>query len=151
YISANLAVGSGPASHPVNVVYTPLCGTGNGSVGDVLRAAGYPIHVYEPHNTFDGTFASVPFRMPNPEVPEAASPALALARELGSDMVLSSDPDADRLGVFAKDASGRWHYFNGNQIAAVLAYYLCLDREIGPQRSGVLIKTLVTTRMIQRI
>ena len=150
YIAANLAVRNQP-SLPVNVVYTPLCGTGNGSVGDVLRAAGYPVHVYQPHNTFDGTFADVPFRMPNPEVPEAASPALAAAKELGADMVLSTDPDADRVGVFAKDAHGRWHYFNGNQIAAVLAYYLCRDRELGPQRRGILIKTLVTTRMISRI
>jgi phosphoglucomutase/phosphomannomutase len=150
YIAANLAVRN-KSSLPVNVVYTPLCGTGNGSVGDVLRAAGYLVHVYQPHNNFDGTFAEVPFRMPNPEVPEAASPALAAAKELGADMVLSTDPDADRVGVFAKDAHGRWHYFNGNQIAAVLAYYLCLDAEIGPRRKGVLIKTLVTTRMIQRI
>jgi phosphomannomutase len=66
-------------------------------------------------------------------------------------MVLSTDPDADRVGVFAKDAHDRWHYFNGNQIAAVLAYYLCLDHELGPRRTGVIIKTLVTTRTIQRI
>jgi phosphomannomutase len=150
YVALNVALRNRPAL-PVNVVYTPLCGTGNGSVGDVLRAAGYPVHVYQPHNNFDGTFAEIPFRMPNPEVPEAASPALAEGKELGSDMVLSSDPDADRVGVFAKDAQGRWHYFNGNQIAAVLAYYLCLDGELGPQRSGVLIKTLVTTRMLTRI
>jgi phosphoglucomutase len=150
YIAVNLAIKSKP-SLPISVVYTPLCGTGNGNVGDVLRAAGYPVHVYQPHNNFDGTFAEIPFRMPNPEVPEAASPALAAAKELGADMVLSSDPDADRLGVFAKDTHGGWHYFNGNQIASVLAYYLCLDRELGPRRSGILIKTLVTTRMIQRI
>jgi phosphomannomutase len=66
-------------------------------------------------------------------------------------MVLCTDPDADRLGVFARDSRGRWRYLNGNEIATILAYYLSLDAEIGPKRSGVIIKTLVTTRMMQRI
>ena len=150
YVDTNLALRS-KESRPVNVVYTPLCGTGNGTVGDVLRAAGYKIQLFEPHSTFDGTFASVPFRLPNPEVPAAASPALRMAKELNADMVLSTDPDADRIGVFAKDARGNWRYLNGNEIASILTYYLCLDGELGPKRKGLLIKTLVTTRTMQRI
>ena len=65
-----------------------------------------------------------------------------------SDLVLSTDPDADRIGVFARDGAGRWRYLNGNEIASVLAYYLVADRERGPRRSGLLIKTLVTTRTL---
>jgi phosphoglucomutase/phosphomannomutase len=150
YIGANLALRSKPGQ-PLTVVYTPLCGTGDGSAGDVLRAAGYDVRLYGPHSNCDGTFAEIPFRLPNPEVPEAASPALGWANEVGADMVLCTDPDADRLGVFARDSRGRWRYLNGNEIAAILAYYLTLDATIGPKRSGVLIKTLVTTRMLHRI
>ncbi len=150
YVEANLALRSKPAL-PLTVVYTPLCGTGNGSVGDVLRAAGYDLRVYPPHNTCDGTFASVPLRLPNPEVPAAASPALPFADEQQADLVLSTDPDADRLGVYARDSQGGWRYLNGNEIAALLAYYLCLDAEFGPRRSGILIKTMVTTRTLSQI
>jgi phosphoglucomutase len=150
YVGINLALRSKPAL-PLTVVYTPLCGTGNGSVGDVLRAAGYDLRVYAPHNTYDGTFASVPLRLPNPEVPAAASPALPFATEQNADIVLSTDPDADRLGVFARDSQGGWRYLNGNEIAALLAYYLCLDAEFGPRRAGILIKTMVTTRTLSQI
>jgi phosphoglucomutase/phosphomannomutase len=116
----------------------------------VLRAAGYEVLVYEPHNTFDGSFSTVPLRLPNPEVPVAAQPALPLATERCADVVLCTDPDADRLGVYARDAGGQWRYLNGNEIASILAYYLCLDPE-GPRRAGLVIKTLVTTRTIANI
>jgi len=150
YIETNLALQSKPAA-PLPVVYTPLCGTGDGTVGDVLRAAGFEVHLYQPHANHDGSFSAIPFRLPNPEVPEAASPAFALAKETGADLLLSTDPDADRIGVFAKDAGGRWRYLNGNEIASILAYYLVGDPELGPHRKGVLIKTLVTTRTIEKI
>jgi len=150
YIRLNLSLRSQPES-PLTVVYTPLCGTGDLSTGDVLRAAGFDVRLFPPHAGFDGSFSSVPFRLPNPEVPEAASPALFFADGLRSDLVLSTDPDADRLGVFARDSQGQWRYLNGNQIASILAYYLVLDSELGPRRHGLIVKTLVTTRMIGRI
>jgi phosphoglucomutase/phosphomannomutase len=149
YVTLNLGLRSRPAL-PLRVVYTPLCGTGDTTVGDVLRAAGYDVIVYEPQNTFDGSFSTVPLRLPNPEVPVAAQPALPLATERNADVVLCTDPDADRLGVYARDASGQWRYLNGNEIASILAYYLCLDPQ-GPRRSGLIIKTLVTTRTIGTI
>jgi phosphomannomutase len=116
-----------------------------------LREAGYDVRLYEPQANYDGSFASIPLRLPNPEVPDAASPALAMAKTVKADLVLCTDPDADRLGVFARDHADQWRYLNGNEIASILAYYLTLDRDFGPRRSGVLIKTLVTTRMLQRI
>jgi len=149
YLAANLALRSIDAL-PVTIVYTPMCGTGDGTVGDVLRAAGYDVHLFDAHTNQDGSFAAIPLRMPNPEVPEAASPALRTAREIDADLVFSTDPDADRLGVFARDAEGRWRYLNGNEIASLLAYYLALD-ERGPRRKGVIVKTLVTTRTLSRI
>ena len=150
YININLALRS-KVRLPLTVVYTPLCGTGDSTVGEVLRAAGYSVQTYEPHATYDGTFATIPLRLPNPEVPEAASPALSLARDVGADLVICTDPDADRLGVFARDSADDWRYMNGNEIICILAYYLTTDRDLGPRRSGILLKTLVTSRMVQKI
>ena len=133
------------------IVYSPLCGTGDSNVGDVMRAAGYSVHLYSPHANYDGTFVNVPSRIPNPEVPEAAAPALTFADEQNADIVMSSDPDADRIGLFAKDADKNWHYLSGNDIASIIAYYLIMDKERGPQKRGLIIKTLVTTRTLENI
>jgi phosphoglucomutase/phosphomannomutase len=151
YISANLSLRTKTPTPLIPIVYTPLSGTGDSTVGDVLRAAGYAVHLYKPQANYDGTFANVPFRLPNPEVPEAARPAIQLAEEQGACIVFSTDPDADRLGVYALTREGGWRYFSGNDIAAVLTYYLTLDREHGPERSGLIIKTLVTTRVLEDI
>ena len=151
YLAANLALRNRTVVPPVHVMYTPLCGTGDSTVGDVLRAAGHRVDLHGPQANFDGSFATVPFRMPNPELPEVMHPALAEAKARDADVLLSTDPDADRLGVYARARDGSWRYLNGNEIAAVLAYYLVADRELGPQRKGILVKTLVTTRMLEGI
>ena len=151
YIATNLALRPPGEVRPIRVMYSPLCGTGNSTVGDVLRAAGHDVLLYGPQAEFDGAFTSVPFRLPNPEVPEAASPALGEADAKGADIVLCTDPDADRLGLFAKTPSGGWRYVTGNSIGAILAYYLVADTARGPKRRGLLIKTLVTTRTIEAI
>ncbi|HVG17837.1 MAG TPA: hypothetical protein VNI02_02220 [Blastocatellia bacterium] len=151
YISTNLQLRSKKTTLSIPIIYTPLSGTGDTTVGDVLRAAGYNVELYKPQANYDGTFSTVPLRLPNPEVPEAARPALHLAEERGACIVLSTDPDADRLGVYAKSASGKWRYLTGNDIASILTYYLILDKEHGPERSGIIIKTLVTTRVLEDI
>jgi phosphoglucomutase/phosphomannomutase len=133
------------------IVFSPLCGTGDSNVGDVMRSAGYDVHLYSPHANYDGTFVNVPSRIPNPEVPEAASPALSFAELQDADIVMSSDPDADRIGLFARDAEKKWHYLSGNDIASIIAYYLIMDKERGPQKRGLIIKTLVTTRTLENI
>ncbi len=151
YIQTNLGLQSkGPSSNAL-IIYTPLSGTGDSTVGDTLRAAGYNIELFNPHANFDGTFSSVPFRLPNPEVREAATPALETAEGKGAWMVLSTDPDADRVGVYARTADGEWRYLTGNEIAMILAYYLTLDKKRGPQKTGLIIKTLVTTRALENI
>lgn len=137
-----------PDQH-VPITYTPLCGSGLTTVGTVLRRLSFPLAV--PHDQEpDGLFASIPFRAPNPEVPEATGPAKLFAEANGSSIVLSSDPDADRVGLDVRTSNGSWYHFNGNQIAAILAYYLMLDPE-GPRRSGLVIETLVTTRLLHEI
>ena len=151
YIDLNLALTPHRSEGEFPVVYTPLCGTGDTTVGDLLREAGYKVLLYGPHANNDGTFANVPSRLPNPENPDAATPAIAAADADGSTLVLSTDPDADRLGVYAKSRAGDWKYFTGNDIASVLAYYLVLDDKIGYRKKGLLIKTLVTSRTLDNI
>jgi phosphoglucomutase len=131
------------------VVYTPLCGCGLSTVGDVLERLGFPVLV-PPDQGPDGTFAAIPFKSPNPEVPQATEPAMAFADAKGSHIVLSSDPDADRVGLEIKLADGSWYHFDGNQIATVLCYFLMLDPN-GPQRKGLVIETLVTTKILGKI
>ncbi len=131
------------------VVYTPLCGCGLRSAGAVMRKLGFPV-LSPPDQGPDGTFAPIPFRAPNPEVSEATVPATRFAESAGSGVVLSSDPDADRVGLEARLADGSWYHFDGNKIATLLAYYLMLDPD-GPQRRGLVMETLVTTKILGQI
>jgi phosphoglucomutase len=140
------------------VVYTPLCGVGLGTVGDVLTAIGFPMLTPTAERP-DGSFAVIPFRSPNPEVPQSTEPARAFADRHGSGLVLSSDPDADRVGCEIRlppetgknaDKDAGWYHFDGNQIAAILTYALMLD-PAGPRRKGLVIETLVTTKLLGKI
>ena len=133
----------------VPIVYSPLNGCGLNTVGAVLERLGFPLHVPDDQRA-DGEFPVIPFRAPNPEVPQATRPACEFADRVGAEVVLSSDPDADRVGLEAKLADGSWFHFDGNQIAAVLGYFLMLDPE-GPRRRGLVIETAVTTRILSRI
>lgn len=131
------------------VVYTPLCGCGLRSAGAVMRKLGFPI-LSPPDQGPDGTFAPIPFKAPNPEVSQATVPATRFAESVGSGIVLSSDPDADRVGLEARLGDGSWYHFDGNKIATLLCYYLMLDPD-GPQRRGLVMETLVTTRILGQI
>ena len=94
------------------LVYTPLCGCGLKTVGDLLVRLNFPVRT-PPGQDADGSFSVIPFKAPNPEVPQATGPAREFADEIGSGLVLSSDPDADRVGLEVKagrrllGASGR--------------------------------------------
>lgn len=133
----------------IPLVYSPLCGCGHTTAGEVLHRLGFPV-LTPPDQGPDGTFAVIPFKAPNPEVREATGPARAFADANKARIVLSSDPDADRIGVEIKLPDGSWSHFDGNQIAAVLAYFLMLDSQ-GPQRKGLVIETLVTTKLLGKI
>ncbi|MEM7585336.1 MAG: hypothetical protein AAF560_18245 [Acidobacteriota bacterium] len=133
--------------HPVT--FTPLCGCGLSTVGDVLEKLGFPM-VTPPDEGPDGSFPVIPFKAPNPEVPQATEPARRYADEQGSGVVLSSDPDADRVGIEIALPDGTWYHFDGNQIATVLCYYLMLDPH-GPRRKGLVVETLVTTKILGKI
>ena len=131
------------------VVYTPLCGCGMTTVKEVLERLGFRLLI-PPDQGLDGSFAAIPFKTPNPEVPLATAPAKDFADRHGVGIVLSSDPDADRIGMEARLPDGSWYHFDGNQIAAILCHHLMLDPE-GPRRRGLVMETLVTTRLLGRI
>jgi phosphoglucomutase/phosphomannomutase len=133
----------------IPVVYTPLCGCGMRSAGAVMQKLEFPI-VSPPDQGPDGTFAPIPFKAPNPEVSQSTIPATQFAETVGSGVVLSSDPDADRVGLEAQLADGSWYHFDGNKIATLIAYYLMLDPD-GPQRRGLVMETLVTTKILGQI
>lgn len=131
------------------VVFTPLCGAALTTAGAALRRAGIPVLVPPGHGP-DGTFAAVPMRTPNPERPRATESARAFAEERDVGLVLSSDPDGDRIGCEVRVADDTWEHLNGNQIAAILCYFLLCD-PTGPRRSGGVLTTVVTTRLLGAI
>ena len=138
-----------PPKADAPVVYTPLCGCGVRTVKPVLERLGFPV-LMPPDQDLDGSFAAIPFKAPNPEVPHATVPAREFADAHGVGIVLSSDPDADRIGMEGRLPDGSWYHFDGNQIAAILCHHLMLDPQ-GPRRRGLVMETLVTTRLLGRV
>ncbi|GAK52675.1 phosphomannomutase [Candidatus Moduliflexus flocculans] len=142
----------------VKIIYSPLHGTGQTSILPVLQAAGFTqLYLVEEQMSADGNFPNVAANFPNPELPAASERAMAVAREIDADLGLTSDPDADRLGVFCKhanaDGKADWVLLNGNQVGALLTdFILSKLQELGrlPQQ-GVVVKTLVTTDLVSRI
>jgi phosphoglucomutase/phosphomannomutase len=133
----------------VPIVYTPLCGTGLANVGETVTGAGFQLQV-PPDQYPDGSFAAIPLRSPNPEIPGVTDPAIAFADSCGAELVLSTDPDADRLGVEVRLGPGEWRHLTGNQIGAILGYFLAADPE-GPRLSGSMITTVATSRVLRAI
>ncbi|MEM7292788.1 MAG: hypothetical protein AAF420_05240, partial [Pseudomonadota bacterium] len=134
----------------LTIVYTPLCGCGMTTVTETLTRLGFTLDCPPGEDQPDGSFAAIPFRAPNPEVTQATQAACAYADKIGSRIVLSTDPDADRVGLEIKLPDDSWYHFDGNQIAAVLTYYLMLDPN-GPRRQGLVVETLVTTKLLAGI
>lgn len=130
-------------------VYTPLHGTGNIPAQRVLKEVGFNnIHVVPEQAMPDGNFPTVGY--PNPEDPKAFALALALGKEKDADLVLATDPDADRLGVYAKDSkTGEYMAFTGNMSGMLIAEYILSQKKekgILPD-NGALVKTIVSTNL----
>jgi phosphoglucomutase/phosphomannomutase len=141
-----------PRFDEFQVVFTPLHGVGAATAMEVLLAQGFRVRPVEEQMEPDGQFPNVT-QTPNPEVPASMDRAAALAGQLGADLVLATDPDADRLGAMAPDVSGTMRFINGNQLATLLAHFRLaklLEYGVMPARAIVL-KTLVTTNLITRI
>ncbi len=137
----------------IRIVYTPLHGTGNIPARRVLKEIGFEnVYVVPEQELPDGEFPTVSY--PNPEAPEAFALALKLAKEKDADLVLATDPDADRLGVYVKDAkSGEYITLTGNMSGCLLAEYTIsqIKEKQGLPEDGALIKTIVTTNMADAI
>lgn len=136
----------------LKIVYTPLHGTGNIPARRVLSELGFEqVYVVKEQELPDGNFPTVSY--PNPEAEEAFELGLKLAKEVDADLVLATDPDADRLGVRVKDKDGVYHTLTGNMSGCLLADYEIGQRKAlqGLPEDGVLIKTIVTTNMADAI
>ncbi len=136
----------------LKIVYTPIHGTGVKLIPESLKNYGFTniIHVPE-QDVNDGNFPTVV--SPNPENPEAMAMAIAKAKEVGADIVMASDPDADRIGCVIRDNNGEYVLLNGNQIVMILLYYIItrnveLGRMTGKE---YVVKTIVTTETIKTI
>jgi phosphoglucomutase/phosphomannomutase len=141
-----------PRFDEIKVVFTPLHGVGEFTAMETLVEQGFRVSPVESQMTPDGQFPNVT-KTPNPEVPESMDRAAALAKEIDADLVLSTDPDADRLGAMIPDRDGRWRFVTGNEIAALLTHFkLSQLAKIGTlPHSPIVIKTEVTTRLVTRI
>ena len=122
YVALNMAQSLHPEARQAHLVFTPLHGTANTTVGAVLRQAGQ-VDLVAAQAVPDGAFPAVPYRAPNPEVPESMQQGMELAREVGADAVFACDPDADRLGVCSRTADGTFRFLTGNEIAALTTHY----------------------------
>jgi phosphoglucomutase len=136
----------------MKIVYTPIHGTGSMLIYRSLDLWGFKnvIHVPE-QDVQSGDFPTVV--SPNPENPEAMAMAIAKAREVGADIVVASDPDADRIGLVVRDKKGEYQLVNGNQIVMIFLYYL-ITRNVELNRlngTEYCVKTIVTTETIKRI
>ncbi len=136
----------------ITVVYTPLHGTGNIPARRVLKEIGFDnVFVVPEQELPNGEFPTVSY--PNPEAKEAFELALKLAKEKDADLVLATDPDADRLGCYVKGSDGEYHVLTGNMSGCLLADYeigQMKEKKLAP-KDGVLIKTIVTSNMADAI
>ena len=138
--------------HDLKIVYTPIHGTGRDLIPASLKNFGFTniIHVPE-QDVADGNFPTV--ESPNPEVPSAMAMAIAKAKETDADIVMASDPDADRVGVVIRDDKGEFVLINGNQIQLIfLNYLMTRNKELGLiTGKEYIVKTIVTTDLIKTI
>ena len=136
----------------LKIVYTPLHGTGNIPARRILKELGFEnVYVVKEQELPDGDFPTVSY--PNPESDEAFVLGLELAKKVDADLVLATDPDADRLGVRVKDREGIYHTLTGNMSGCLLADYTIsqIKEKQGLPKDGALIKTIVTTNMADAI
>lgn len=136
----------------LKIVYTPIHGTGVKLIPDSLRNYGFTNIIHVPEQDIpSGDFPTVD--SPNPENPSAMAMAIAKAKEVNADLVVASDPDADRIGCVIRDNSGEYQLINGNQIVMILLNYIMLrNREMGLLKGNeYVVKTIVTTETIKSI
>ena len=136
----------------LNIVYSPLHGTGRVIIPEALRSWGFQnIHVVKDQMVVDGNFPTV--ISPNPENSEAMTMGMNLGEKVGADLVIASDPDADRLAIVCRDDKGKWMILNGNQTAMMFYWYIITNKKKLGQLKGneFMVKTIVTSELIAKI
>lgn len=136
----------------LNIVYSPMHGTGRVIIPEALRSWGFQnIHVVAEQMTIDGNFPTVV--SPNPENAEAMTLGMKLGTRLNADLVIASDPDADRLAIVCRNHQGEWEILNGNQTCMMFCWYIIANKKKLGQLKGneFLVKTIVTTELIAEI
>ena len=138
--------------HDLKIVYTPLHGTGMMSIPQSLKLWGFDnVHCVKEQMQRSGDFPTV--KSPNPENGEALSLAIRDAKKLDADIVMASDPDADRVGMACKNDKGEWVLINGNQTCLLFLYYIITNRKAKGllKPSDFIVKTIVTTELIKKV
>lgn len=134
----------------VKIIYTPLHGVGMTSVYKLLKSKGFEI-IDDPKTSYQsGKFENITYNIPNPEVEESFDTTLKYAKHVGGDLILNSDPDGDRIGVMVRQ-NNQWKYINGNEIGAILTRYVIEKKQSSLIKTGVIIKTTVTTNLATEI
>lgn len=136
----------------LSIVFSPIHGTSGVLVPPALKRYGFKnVHLVEEQMSFDGNFPTVEY--PNPEEEEALSMALDQAKEIDAELVMATDPDADRIGIGVKDHHNQWTLLNGNQTGVLLINYMLHVWQEAGKLTGdeYIVKTIVTTNLIDRI
>jgi phosphoglucomutase len=136
----------------LNIVYSPMHGTGRVIIPEALRSWGFQnIHVVPEQMVIDGNFSTVV--SPNPENAEAMTLGMKLGTRLNADLVIASDPDADRLAIVCRNNKGEWEILNGNPTAMMFSWYIITNKKKLGQLKGneFMVKTIVTSEMIAAI
>lgn len=138
----------------VKIVFSPLHGVGSQSVLPVLKELGFEdIVLVDEQMSLDGDFPNVTGHFPNPEFPVVYDRAIELAKNVGADIILVSDPDADRLGMAIPDREGNWKSLDGNRGAVLMTYFILdtLSRQNKIPENPVMVKTSVTTELFRDV
>lgn len=146
--SVNRELMASGAAKDVVVVFTPLHGTGNLPVRQALQKLGFSqVHIVKEQELPDGNFSTV--KSPNPEEREAFAMAIELGKQVGADILIGTDPDADRMGAVVKNAAGEYEILTGNQSGSLLVHYVLSQmKETGKlPANGAVVKTIVTSEL----
>ena len=138
--------------HDLKIVYTPLHGAGRVMIPRALASWGFDnVHCVKEQMVKDGNFPTVD--RPNPEIAEALTLGLRDAKALDADILMASDPDADRVGMACKNSDGEWVLINGNQTCLIFLWYIIINRQaVGKMKpTDFIVKTIVTTEVIRKI
>lgn len=140
----------------ISAVFTPLHGVGETSIYKILQQAGFDkVAIFEDHRVQDGNFPNVPKHLPNPELLEVFDPVIDWVKQNNhdADLILASDPDADRLGVMVRNSEGGFTAISGNQTGALITDYLLSKRKAAGtlSNSDYVVETLVTTPLVQAV